>query len=138
MNEKSQDKIVHEEYYPETSGWLMFSAIMMFGISLFAATAAVINFFNSSALQEYSMLGNQANMAYFGAFDGLTAIFAAIAGYGIWKGMKYGFWLGIVMATVSVARWFLFAPGLPLWSFGITIVWILIIYGLVKDRKYFA
>lgn len=116
----------------------MISAVMIFGVSLFAATAAVVNFFSGSSIQQYSMLGDSVNMSYFGAFDGVTAILAAIAGYGIWKGKKYGFWLGLIMATVSVARWFLFAAGLPLWSFGMTIVWILVIYGLIKDRKYFS
>ena len=119
------------------SGWADFAALMMFGISLFALLAAIVGFFNNSFVYNNSALGTAWNWIWFGLFDLITSIVAAYAGIAIIRGQRIGFWLGLIFATLSAGRWFLFVPGLPLWSLAMVTVWILVVYGLIRDRAYF-
>ena len=49
-----------------------------------------------------------------------------------------GFILGLIFATLSAGRWFLFIPAFPIWSLSMVIVWILVMYGLIKDADHFS
>lgn len=139
-NETNQDMydeaqtIASEDY----SGWSLFSGMMLFGVGLFAATAACVGLLNTSMVHEYSLLGDAVDWIWYGLFDGLMALVAFYAGYAVWSGKKIGYWLGLIISTLSVARWFLFIPGAPLWSLSMVGIWLLTIYGLIKDRKYFS
>lgn len=137
--EASQESY-HEEGYGEEdiSGWALFAGMMIFGIGLFAATAAFVGFFNNSLIYEYSLLGTSFDWIWYGIFDGLIAIVTIYAGSAIWRGQKLGYWLGLIFATLSAGRWFLFIAGAPIWSLTMVVVWLLVIYGLIHDRKYFS
>ncbi len=137
--EASQESYYEEGYGEEDiSGWALFAGMMMFGISLFAATAACAGFVNNSLIYEYSLLGTFFDWIWYGIFDGLIAIVTLYAGYSIWRGQKLGYWLGLIFATLSAGRWFLFIAGAPIWSLTMVVVWLLVIYGLIHDRKYFS
>jgi hypothetical protein len=119
------------------SGWAEFAGVMMFGISWFALLAAIIGLFNNNFIYDNSALGTAWNWIWFGLFDLITAIVAAYAGYAILQGQRIGFWLGLIFATLSAGRWFLFIQGLPLWSLAMVTIWILVAFGLIRDRAYF-
>lgn len=132
------EKEVNEDMdYEDQSMWGLIAGMMLFGVGMFAAMAACAGFFNSSLL-EYSILGDAIDWIWYGLFDGLTALVALYAGYAVWSGKKIGYWLGLIIATLSAGRWFLFVPGIPLWSLMMVGIWLLVIYGLIKDRKYFS
>lgn len=120
------------------TGWSLLAAMMLFGIGLFAAMTACAGFLNTSLVQEYSMLGESIDWIWYGLFDGLVALLAFYAGYAIWSRRKIGYWLGLIISTLSAARWFLFIPGAPLWSLMMVGIWLLAVYGLIKDRESFT
>jgi hypothetical protein len=122
----------------DVSGWSLFAGMMIIGIGLFALTATCIGFLNNSFIQEYSMIGDRLDSIWYGLYDGLTAIVAFVAGFAIWQGRKIGFWLGLIIATLSAARWFMFIQAIPLWSLAMLVIWLLVVYGLIHDRKQFT
>jgi hypothetical protein len=136
----------NEEMYAEAeamagedySGWSLFAGMMLFGVGLFSATAACAGFFNQSLAQDYSMVGNVFDWMWYGLFDGLTALVAFYAGYAVWSGKKIGYWLGLIISTLSAARWFLFIPGAPIWALTMVGIWLLTVYALIKDRESFS
>ena len=84
------------------------------------------------------MIGDRLDSIWYGLYDGLTAIVAFVAGFAIWQGRKIGFWLGLIIATLSAARWFMFIQAIPLWSLAMLVIWLLVVYGLIHDRKQFT
>jgi len=69
--------------------------------------------------------------------DVIIALFAFGAGFLILQGEKTGYWLGIIFATLSSIRWFLFMPGAPILAMTMIFVWVLVIYGLAVSGDYF-
>ena len=136
--EPEMDK-VPEEYYAEdaTSGWALFAAMMLFGVSMFAFMAMCTGWLVPNYLQ-YSALGTTIDWIWYGVFDGLTGLVALGAGSAIMQGRKAGYWLGLIIATLSAGRWFLFIPAVPFWGLTMVVVWILVIYGLIRSRKSFT
>ena len=142
----STDMEKNQDIYNETpamavvdyTGWSLLAAMMLFGVGLFAAMTACAGFLNTSLVQEYSMLGESIDWIWYGLFDGLVALIAFYAGYAIWSRRKIGYWLGLIISTLSAARWFLFIPSAPLWSLMMVGIWLLTVYGLIKDRKSFT
>jgi hypothetical protein len=79
----------------ESSGWLVFAAMMMFGLGSFVLMA-----------------------------------------WAILTGRAGGFVLGFIFATLSAARWFLLVPIAPLWSAIMVVLWVLVMYALIKTGDY--
>jgi hypothetical protein len=122
----------------EPSGWVVFASIMMFGIGGFALLAAIADFVNPTWIQDLSILGNSLDFLWYGAFDLIIGLAAIYAGLEILRGRKIGYWLGIIFATLSVFRWFIFMPGAPIWALAMILVWTLVIYGLASNMDYFG
>jgi len=143
MSDEIKEAYEHGDYdvtelEEDGSGWALFAGVMMWGISLFAATALCVGIFNSALIEEYSALHTEINWLFFGIFDAIVALVAFIAGIAIWRGLKFGFWLGIIFSTINAARWFLFSEGAPVWSLIMIGVWVLVIYGLIRERKLYT
>jgi len=128
-----------EEFYAEdgmTTGWGLFAGMMLFGVSMFAFMSMCIGWGVPNILQ-YTAFGLTIDWLWYGLFDGLTAIVAFFAAGAVWQGRKIGYYLGLIIATLSAGRWFLFIPAVPFWGVTMMIVWILVVFGLVRDREYF-
>ena len=117
-------------------GWVVFAAFMMFGLGGLAFLAALTEFTVGTWVTD-TMMGNLIDFLWFGIFDGIVAIAAFYAGYAIFKGNKSGFWLGLIFATLSAIRWFLFIPAVPLASVTMLLIWVLVVYALAHSRAYF-
>jgi hypothetical protein len=120
------------------SGWVVFASILMFGIGGIALLAAIADFVNPSWIEDQSILGNSLDFLWYGAFDLVIGLAAIYAGLEILRGGKIGYWLGIIFATLSAFRWFLFMPGAPIWALTMILVWTLVIYGLASNMDYFG
>ena len=134
-----QENLPEETLYMEeepVSGWRVFAGMMMFGVSLFAFMAMCVGWGVPNMLQ-YTAFGMTVDWLWYGLFDGLTAIVAFIAAGAILQGNKIGYYLGLIIATLSAGRWFLFIPAVPFWGLTMIVVWILVIYGLVRDKDSF-
>ena len=121
---------------PEPTGWRVFAGMMLFGVSLFAFMAMCIGWGVPNMLQ-YTAFGMTVDWLWYGLFDGLTAIVAFIAAGLVLQGNRIGFYLGLIIATLSAGRWFLFIPAVPFWGLIMLIVWVLVIYGLIRDKDTF-
>jgi len=128
-----QDVYFEEEPY---SGWAIFAGMMLFGVSLFSFMAMCIGWGVPNLLQ-YTAFGMTIDWLWYGLFDGLVAIISFIAAAAVWQGRNFGYYMGLIIATLSAGRWFLYIPSVPFWGLMMVVVWILVIYGLTKDRKYF-
>ena len=117
------------------SGWLVFAAIMMFGLGLFALLAATVDLVNSSWIQDYSLFGDRLDWFWYGFFDLLVAIGSFYAGWAILAGRAGGYVLGLLFATLSAGRWFLLIPKAPVWSVTMVVLWCLVVYALVRDES---
>ncbi|MFC2053050.1 hypothetical protein ACFLV7_01955 [Chloroflexota bacterium] len=119
----------------QPSGWATFAAVMMFGLGGIALVAAIWDFTTTSLVSDYSMLGDTLDWLWYGFFDGVIAIAAFYAGYDILKGGSLGYVLGMTFATLNSIKWFLFIPGAPIAALTMSIVWILVIYGLAVGKE---
>jgi hypothetical protein len=116
------------------SGWLVFAALMMFGLGTFALLAATADLVNSSWIQDYSIFGDRLDWFWYGFFDLLVAIGSFYAGWAILTGRAGGYVLGLLFATLSAGRWFLLIPTAPVWSITMVVVWVLVIYALTRPE----
>ena len=68
----------------------------------------------------------------------MIALIAFGAGYSIWQGGKFGFWVGMLAAIFSAVRAFFFIPWIPFGAVIIIVIDLLIIYALSSDAEYFG
>ena len=120
-----------------TSGWIVFASIMMFGLGGLALLAGIADFTNSSWMQNLSIFGDKIDTTYYGILDLIIAFSCLYAALAIWRGTRGGYWLGLIFATLSMLRWFLLMPGLPIWSLTMAAVWCLVAYGLATNEDHF-
>jgi hypothetical protein len=81
------------------------------------------------------LLGDQ--LIIWAIIDLVLAVVAVIAGYSIWQGGKFGWWVGMIAAMISAFRWFFYIPWLPIAALTVIAIDILIIYGLAKYEDWF-
>ena len=120
------------------SVWVMFAAILMFGVGGIALLAAIADFLNPNWIEDQSILGQSLDLVWYGAVDLIIGLVAIYAGLEILRGSKVGYWLGVVFATLNALRWFIFMPGAPIWALTMILVWTLVIYGLASNMDYFG
>ena len=130
-----EDDAVYEDELT-TSGWGLFAGMMLFGVSMLAFMSMCIGWGVPDMLK-YTAFGIKVDWLWYGIFDGLTVLIAFIAAGAVFQGRKVGYYLGLIIATLSAGRWFLFIPLVPFWGVMMGIIWVLVIYGLIKDRKTF-
>gem|GEM_PF-2636679 len=121
----------------KTPGWIVLAAIMLFGMGGFALLAAIADLTNGSWIQELSIFGDRLDSALYGVLDliiGLTAIYAGLA---TMRGMRSGYWWGLIFSTLGALRWFIFMPGAPIWALAMVTIWVLVAYGLATNQDYF-
>ena len=121
----------------ERTGWVVFAAIMMFGIGGFTLMAAIADFVNPGWIEGLSIFGDRLNSVSYGIIDLIIALLAFSAGLDILRGGKTGYWLGIIFSTLNAARWFLFIAGAPILALTMAFVWMLVAYGLAMNQDYF-
>lgn len=132
------ENVEQDVYYEEkpVSGWTGFAGMMLFGVSMFSFMAMCIGW-GVPDLLKYSAFGIRIDWLWYGLFDGLVAIISFIAALTVLQGRKFGYYAGLIIATLSAGRWFLYIPSVPFWGLMMVVVWILVIYGLTKDKEYF-
>ena len=118
-------------------GWVVFAAILMFGIGGFTLLSAIADFVNPGWIEGLSIFGDRLNSVSYGIIDLIIALVAFYAGFDILQGGKTGYWLGIIFSTLNALRWFLFIEGAPILALTMAFVWMLVAYGLATNQDYF-
>jgi hypothetical protein len=70
--------------------------------------------------------------------DLILAVVAFFAGYSLWKGGRFGWWVGLIAAIVFGARWIVYIPWYPIAALIVISIGILIVYGLAKHEDWFS
>lgn len=118
-------------------GWVVFAAILMFGIGGFTLLSAIADFVNPGWIEGLSIFGDKLNSVSYGIIDLIIALVALYAGFDILQGGKTGYWLGVIFSTLNVLRWFIFMPGAPILALTMAFIWMLVAYGLATNQDYF-
>jgi hypothetical protein len=117
-------------------GWVSFAAIMMFWLAGWALLATIADFTNPSWL-DGSMIGQQKDFLLFGLFDLAIAILALVAGIAVWRGQKWGMWLGIIIAGLQSLRALLAIQISLVLGITFSFVWGIIVFALIMNLDYF-
>jgi len=120
----------------KVSGWLLFAAMMMFGLGFFAFMAFLADILNNSWILDNTILGANLDWFWYGLFDGIIAIGSFYAGFALISRKVGGYVIGLIFATLSAGRWFLLIPAAPIWSIAMLVVWGLVIYALARNDVY--
>ena len=118
-------------------GLVTFASIMMYIVGGFLLVWSIEEFSNAAWLRDVSfgLFGQQFAIW---AFAGLAyLIWALVAGYSIWQGGKFGWWVGMIVAIISAVRWFFYIPWEPVAALVVIAIDVMIIYGLSAHREYF-
>lgn len=119
------------------SGWVTFASILMFIAGGLLLVGSIEAFSDASWLKEVStgLFGDQ--ITTWAIIDLIFGVAALAAGWSIWHGGKYGWWFGVIVAVISIIRWFFYIPFVP-WAAIIAVaIDILIIYALTTNKDYF-
>ena len=118
-------------------GLVTFASIMMFIVGGFLLVWSIEEFLNATWLADVSfgLFGRQFLIWAF--IDFILAIVAFVAGYSIWQGGKFGWWVGMIAAIISAVRWFFYIPWVPFAALVVITINVLIIYGLSSHSEYF-
>ena len=118
-------------------GLVTFASIMMFIVGGLLLVWSIEEFSNAAWLKEVSfgLFGGQ--FATWAIIDLILAVVALVAGYSIWNGGKFGWWIGMIMAIISAVRWFFYIPWVPFAALIVIAIDVMIIYGLSAHSEYF-
>jgi hypothetical protein len=118
-------------------GLVTFASIMMFIVGGLSLVWSIEEFSNAVWLRDVSfgLFGQQ--FAIWAIIDLILAVVALVAGYSIWQGGKFGWWVGMIVAVISAVRWFFYIPWVPVAALVVIAIDVLIIYGLSAHWEYF-
>jgi hypothetical protein len=110
---------------------------MMFIVGGLLLVWSIEEFSDASWLKDVSfgLFGKQ--FVTWAIVDLILAVVALVAGYSIWHGGKFGWWVGMIVAVISAVRWFFYIPWVPFAAIIVIVIDILIIYGLSSHSEYF-
>ena len=127
---------------PETTvkrtGWVTFASIVMFLAGALNLVWAIEEFSGAAWLKNLSAGDFGTQYTVWAIVDLVIALIAFGAGYSIWQGGKFGFWVGMLAAIFSAVRAFFFIPWIPFGAVIIIVIDLLIIYALSSDAEYFG
>ena len=119
-------------------GWITFAAVVMFMAGALNLVWAIEEFSGAAWLKNLSTGDFGTQYTVWAIVDLVIALLVFGAGYSIWQGGKFGFWVGIVAAIFSAVRAFFYIPWVPFAAVIIIFIDLLIIYGLSSDAEYFG
>ena len=118
-------------------GIITFASILMFLAGGIHLVWSIVALGDAIWLRDIGtgLFGDQ--LLVWGIVDLIIAVVAFVAGYSLWKGGKFGWWVGLIVAIIFGVRWFFYIPWFPIGALIIITISILIIYGLAVHEDYF-
>jgi len=119
-------------------GLVTFAAVMMFVLGGFHVLFAISEFASSTWL--LSNTDARLVFTYFfiwGIIDLIIGLVALYAGFDILRGGTLGWIMGYTFAALGIIRWLFYVPASPVLAVVITVLDVLVIYGLAKHSDYF-
>ncbi len=118
-------------------GLVTFASILMFMTGGLHLVWSIEGFSDAAWLSEIStgLFGDQ--ILIWAIIDLILAVVAVVAGYSLWQGGKFGWWVGMIASVVIAVRWIFYIPWVPIGALVVIAISILIIYGLAEHEDYF-
>jgi hypothetical protein len=119
-------------------GWVTFAAAMMFLAGALDVISALNDFkvFNILGDVSQGYLGDR--YLIWGLIDLVIGAVFIYTGYSIMKGQRFGFVVGLIFAGVNVLRWIFYIPLAPIAALIVSLIGILIFFGLINNEEYFV
>ena len=112
-------------------GWVLFAGVMIMVAGFFNLIYGIAAIDKSSAFvggSHFVLFDNLSTWGWVGLLIGLVQLFAA---FSIWSRNPFGRVIGVASASISAIVILMFANAFPFVAFGIFIIDLLVIYGLV-------
>ena len=118
-------------------GLVTFASIMMFLLGGLHLVWSIEGFTDAAWLRDVSsgLFGDQ--LIIWAVIDLILAVVAYFAGYSLWKGGGFGWWVAMIVSVIIGVRWFFYIPWFPLAALVVVAISILVIYGLAEHQDYF-
>ncbi|MGD9092648.1 MAG: hypothetical protein PVF74_07355 [Anaerolineales bacterium] len=126
------------ETISKRTGWVTFAAMVMFVVGAMNLIWAIEEFSGAAWLKNISTADFGTQFTVWAIVDLILAIVAFGAGYSIWQGGKFGFWVAMVVSILSIGRAFLYIPWIPFGALIVIVIDLLIIYALSSSAEYFG
>jgi hypothetical protein len=112
--------------------------MVMFVVGAMNLIWAIEEFSGAAWLKNISTADFGTQFTVWAIVDLILAIVAFGAGYSIWQGGKFGFWVAMVVSILSIGRAFLYIPWIPFGALIVIVIDLLIIYALSSSAEYFG
>jgi hypothetical protein len=112
-------------------GWVLFAGVMIMIAGFLNAIYGIAGIDSSSAFvggSHYVIFDNLSTWGWIHLLIGIVQLFAA---FSIWNRNPFGRVIGIASASISAIAILMFSNAFPFVAFGIFIIDLLVIYGLV-------
>ena len=118
-------------------GWVTFASIILFLVGGLHLVWSIEGFTDAAWLRDIStgLLGDQ--LIIWAVVDLVLAVVFVVAGYSVWQGGKFGWWVGMLVAMISALRWFFYIFWFPIAALLVIAIDIMIIYALTKNEEWF-
>ena len=118
-------------------GLVTFASVMMFLVGGLLLVWSIEGFTDAAWLRDVrtGLFGDQ--ILIWAIIDLILAVVAFFTGYSLWKGGKFGWWVGMIASVIIGVRWFFYIPWVPIAALVVIAISILIIYGLAAHEDYF-
>ena len=112
-------------------GWLVYAAVVMFIVAGVHAVWAINLWTGAAWLADISngILSGQGWL--WGVFDAVIAALFVFAGGSVLQGKRFGRWVAVGAASVSIIRWFYWMVFAPFLSLTVIAMMFLVLYGVL-------
>jgi hypothetical protein len=117
------------------SGWIEFTAILMFAVAFFRVISAIAYFADSYKIENLTNGLFSSHSWAWGVWDILIAAVAILAGLSLLGGGEFGRVIGYVWAVLVIVQGFVVIAIAPWYAaFAITLA-VLVVYGLASTHR---
>jgi hypothetical protein len=119
----------------ERSGWIEFTAVMMFAIAFFRIITAIAYFSKSNKIDNLAGGLFSSHVWAWGAWDLLIAVVAILAGLSLLGGGGFGRVIGYIFGVLVIVQGFTVVNIAPWYGALAVAVGSLVIYGLARTPR---
>ena len=119
----------------ERSGWIEFSAVVLFAVAFFRIIEAIAYFSKSHKLNDLSGGFFSGHYWGWGAWDLCIAILAIFAGLSLLKGGGFGRVIAYIWAIIAIVNSFMIIGIAPWFSVSTMVLAGLVVYGLAMNPE---
>ena len=119
----------------QRSGWLEFTAVLMFAMAFFRIISAIAYFANSNKIDNLTNGLFSSHLWAWGVWDVLIAVVAIFAGLSLLGGGGFGRVIGYIFGVLVIVQGFTVLDIAPWYGAVAIAAGVLVVYGLARTPK---